>query len=259
MISLCLVKLILILFKISGYSKTFSADALSAAYALDHALYLMQNEYLPGAFIGAAESPLTPLVYNACVHSEEISLSGTFLPLSKHADGCLLGEGAGIITLERYDNAQLRGQKAFASIIGLGIDATLSGSIAHCLEQAGRGIDDIDCVLMDLKGSLFHDGRQINELDTFFGDSKKPWLTTCKPLYGNMLGADFAVDIVIAVQALIAQKIPCGLSSDDELLRPKCGKLVQDQSINAPLKTILVYACNAEGASISVLIENIDS
>ena len=42
--------------KISGYSKTFAADALSVGYALEHACYLMNQDYLPGVFFGRSGS-----------------------------------------------------------------------------------------------------------------------------------------------------------------------------------------------------------
>lgn len=245
-------------YKISGYSKTFSADSLSAGYALDHAIYLMNNDYLPGAFVGAMESPLSPLVYNACVHSQEVSLSGQYTSFSKKSDGYLLGEGSGVLTLEKYRNIKARKQPALARIAGVGIAPTLSTSIQNCLNNSNLQSEDVDCIFLDAKGSFTQDIREINELESVFNSCKNTLLTTSKPLYGHLLDASFAVELIVAVQSLIQQKIPCGLFSENDPIHLGFGKLLVDDAIQAPLNNVLIYACNSQGATTSVLLEKIN-
>jgi 3-oxoacyl-(acyl-carrier-protein) synthase len=244
-------------YKISGYSKTFSAHSLSVGYAIDHAIYLMNNNYLKGTFVGGMESPLSPLVYNACVHAEKVSLTGNYTPFSATADGYLLGEGAGILTIETYGNAKSRNQAAYAKIAGIGIASTLSVSILQCLRNSNLQPEDVDCIFLEGKGAPINDILELNELNIVFASCENIPLTTTKPLYGHLLGADLAVELIVAVQALLHQKIPAGFFSTNQPCSPLFGQFVIDEAVEVPLNNILVYACNLQGASISILLEKI--
>ncbi|MCI0382485.1 MAG: hypothetical protein L0207_05500 [Chlamydiae bacterium] len=243
--------------KVSGYSKTFAADSLSAGYALEHACYLIQHGYLPGAFVGGVEAPLSPLVYNSCIRCEPISSSGNYLPFHERSDGYLLGEGAGLLTIESYAHAQERKGVPLARIAGLGIGSSLSEAIQICLDQAKKHPKEINCVFLDAKGTIVHDEEEYSILDNHFHSCRDLYLTTTKTLHGSLLAADFAVQLVVAVLALTNQKIPRGLWSKNNHKDPPFGKLVVDHPVNRTLNNVLVYARNIEGSSMSVLIEAI--
>lgn len=243
--------------KISGYSKTFAADALSTGYALEHACYLIQHGYLPGAFVGGVEAPLSPLVYNSCIRYEPISASGNYLPFHKQSDGYLLGEGAGLLAVETYEHVQERKGLPLARIAGLGIGSTLSASIQICLDNAKKHPREIDCIFLDAKGTTIHDEEEYSALDTHFHSCRDLYLTTTKTLHGSLLAADFAVQLVIAILTLANQKIPRGLWSKNNHKHPPFGQLVIDHPVDKVLNNILLYARNLDGSSISILIESV--
>ncbi len=241
--------------KISGYSKTFSADALSIGYALEHACYLINHDYLPGVFVGGIEAPLSPLVYNACLRVEPLSVSGRYLPFHEQSDGYLLGEGAGFLTIEPYDNVLERKGTPLARISGMGIASELSESIKICLENAKKRPKDIDCILLDAKGINRYDNEEYAVLEENFCSCDNLYLTTTKTLHGGLLAADFAVQLVMAVLSLRSQKIPRGLWSKDEHRRPSFGNLVLDTPVEKKLANVLAYARNLDGSSCAVLVE----
>jgi 3-oxoacyl-[acyl-carrier-protein] synthase II len=242
--------------KVSGYSKTFAADALSSGYALEHACYLIKNDYLPGAFVGGVEAPLSPLVYNSCIRYEPLSPSGNYLPFHPQSDGYVLGEGAGLLAVEASASIQKRNGKPLARIAGLGIGSSLSEAIQACLQEAERLPKDVDCIFLDAKGIATYDDEEYAVLDHYFHSCNNLYLTTTKTLHGSLLAADFAVQLAVAVLALVNQKIPVGLYSKNHHHQPPFGQLVIDHSIDTKLNNILLYARNLDGSSIVVLIEN---
>ncbi len=241
--------------KITGYSKTFAADALSAGYALEHASYLIQRGYLPGAFIGGVESPLSPLVYNACIRGEPISSSGIYLPFHKQSNGYILGEGAGFLSVESYEYACQRKAKPLARIAGLGIGSSLSDAIKTCLEQSKTRPEEVDCIFLDAKGTVAYDEQEYADLAKCFSSCATPYLTTTKTLHGSLLAADFAVQLSMAVSTLVHQRVPRGLWSKNNHKLPPFGQLVLDHPVDVKIENILLYARNLDGVSISVLIE----
>ncbi len=227
---------------------------LSVGYALDHAIYLINGGYLPGTFVGGVESPLSSLVYNACSRSDEMSYSGRYVPFCKESDGYLLGEGSAMFAIETYAAASKRSHPALSKINGLGIAHSLSVSIQNCLNDAEVKPEDVDCIFLAAYGSPRLDAQEMCELEKVFSSCNNLYLTTTKPLYGHLLGTEFSIEMLVAIEALKHQKIPCALFSEHELLTPNFGKLVVDHAIEARLNLVLVYAFNPQGGSISVLL-----
>ncbi len=243
-------------YKISGYSKTFAADALSTGYALEHACHLIRRGDLPGAFVGGVEAPLSPLVYNACIRREPISASGQYLPFHQKSDGYLLGEGAGLFTVEPEESVAAEKQKILARIAGMGIARSLPEAMRSCLDDANVGPEKVNCIFLDAKGLPDYDNDEYNAISQVFKQSPKLYLTTTKPLHGSLLAADFAVQVVIAVKSLEKQTIPRGLWSSSELIHPTVGKLVLDNPIDGKLENVMINSRNLDGSSVSLLLSN---
>ena len=49
-----------------------------------------------------------------------LSTSGAIRPFSAHADGLLIGEGTGVLVLERLADAQRLGHRVYATLLGSG-------------------------------------------------------------------------------------------------------------------------------------------
>lgn len=244
-------------YKISGYSKTIAADALSFGYALDHARDLCARGVLPGAFVGGVEAPLSPLVYNACMRTEPLSPTGTYLPFHDKSDGYVLGEGAGFSLQEPFGLVQERKGNVLAYIKGLAIAPTLCDAIKDCLADASVPAAEVDCIFLDAKGTSEYDKEELAALKAVFGQCRDVYMTTTKTLYGSLLAADFAVQVSMGVLALQAQTIPRGLWSKSDHTLPSFGRVVLDKPIETLIKNVLVYARNQDGASACVLLSQV--
>ena len=69
---------------------------------------------------GGSEAGLTPLSRAAFGSLEALSESGISRPFDARRDGFIMGEGAGVLMLEREDEARARGARVLGRVIGYG-------------------------------------------------------------------------------------------------------------------------------------------
>lgn len=246
-------------YHISGYSKTFSAGTLSSGYALEHAIYLLKKGYLPGVFVGGTESPISPLVYNSYVHTGELSLSGQYKPYHSQADGNLLGEGASILSIERYENCIGRHATPLAKISHCSIGKKLDRAIEECLKVSKKTASQIDVILLDSKALKSLDRAEFTYLNQIFSGISGVHLAASKQLYGNVVSADFAFQSLVAILMLKEQKIPGGLEEIDQFFSDLFpGQVVLKNSLKARLQTVLTYSIDSStGLSAAAIFEKI--
>ncbi len=60
-------------------------------------------------------------------------------PFDAEASGSVFGDGGGIVVLETIENAQKRGAKIYAEIVGIGQSASINPAYEH-IEVDGRGV-----------------------------------------------------------------------------------------------------------------------
>src|SRR5262249_23260558 len=136
-----------------------------------------------------------------------LSASGTIRPFSKDADGILIGEGTGMVVLERLADAERHGHRVYAVVRGTGVasdgrGATLMSprvegqvlALERAYEQAE--IDPLSVGLVEAHGTATPAGDQV-ELDTLrrvFGksDERRPpaALGSVKSMIGHAMPAD---------------------------------------------------------------------
>ncbi|WP_316355584.1 beta-ketoacyl synthase N-terminal-like domain-containing protein [Candidatus Neptunichlamydia sp. REUL1] len=246
-------------YDVAGYSKTFSAGTLSSGYALEHAIYLIKNGYLPGAFVGGGESPISPLVYNAYIHNKAFSLNGKYVPYQTQATGGLLGEGASILFIESLANCSERKGTPLAKISHCAVGRDLEEAIRECLEESNKRASDIDAILLNGKGLPSVDQDELAVLGHIFSESPNLYLGVSKPLYGNTIGADFAFQCLVVLLMLEQQKVPAGLEEVDKCFSKICpGSLVLGKALRTRLRTILTYSIDlATGISVAAIFDKV--
>ncbi|MCA2693149.1 MAG: hypothetical protein IM473_14580 [Microcystis sp. M015S2] len=242
---------------IGGYSKTLAGDRLSAGLALEQSLWLLESEVAGAFLVGGAESPLSSLVINAFLSEEELSTRQQYQPFTDQADGHLLGEGAGIVLVENYERAQQREANLYAEVVGIGRAMSLETAIKRCLETANLSADRIDYVLLDGAGNLTADQEEYRCLGAVFGDNSRILLSAPKSLYGNLLGANMAVDIALACLSFQKQTVLPTYSLTGIVLPPPCGCHVVGKAISHPLEYILINGRDREGQSLAIVLKRL--
>lgn len=134
-------------------------------------------------------------------------------PFDKERNGFVMGEGAGALVLEEYENAKKRGAKIYAEVIGFGE----SGDANHITTPAPQGEGALRAMKAALKmantsvdyvnahgtSTAYNDLYETMALKTAFGgkDSVPP-VSSTKGQIGHCLGAAGAIEAVISLMAM---------------------------------------------------------
>jgi 3-oxoacyl-[acyl-carrier-protein] synthase II len=147
-------------------------------------------------------------------------------PFDKARDGFVLGEGAGIMVLERAEYARARGARAHAVLAGSGVSADghdlvqpepegrgATRALQLALEDADLDPADVGHVNAHATSTPLGDVAEANAIRTAIGDH--PVVTAPKSMLGHLLGAAGAVESIATVLALREGVVPPTLNLDD--------------------------------------------
>ncbi|MFI7427398.1 beta-ketoacyl-ACP synthase II [Micromonospora sp. NPDC049836] len=147
-------------------------------------------------------------------------------PWDKGRDGFVLGEGAGIVVLERADHAAARGARVYARLAGAGITSDAYDIVQPHAEGEGairaiaRAVADADVARTDIVHVNAHatstpvgDMLEIGALRKAVGDH--PVLTATKSMTGHLLGAAGALESIATILAIRDGAIPPTINLDD--------------------------------------------
>jgi 3-oxoacyl-[acyl-carrier-protein] synthase II len=147
-------------------------------------------------------------------------------PWDKGRDGFVLGEGAGVIVLEREDHARARGARIYARLVGSGITsdgydivqpdpqgAGFVRAVRFALADSGLSATDIVHVNAHATSTPTGDMIEVAGLREALGDH--PVLTATKSLIGHLLGAAGAVESIATILAIRDGIVPPTINLDD--------------------------------------------
>ncbi|MFV2101322.1 beta-ketoacyl-ACP synthase II [Micromonospora sp. LOL_024] len=147
-------------------------------------------------------------------------------PWDKGRDGFVLGEGSGIVVLERADQAAARGARVYARLAGAGITSDGYDIVQPHPEGAGairaiaKAIADADVARSDIVHVNAHatstpvgDLAEITALRAALGDH--PVLTATKSMSGHLLGAAGALESIATILTIRDSLVPPTINLDD--------------------------------------------
>jgi 3-oxoacyl-[acyl-carrier-protein] synthase II len=147
-------------------------------------------------------------------------------PWDKGRDGFVLGEGSGVIVLERADHAAARGAHVYARLVGAGMtsdgydivqpDPQGAGgarAIALALRDSGLAKTDIVHVNAHATSTPTGDMAEIIGLRAVLGDHMV--VTSTKSMHGHLLGAAGALESIATILAIYHSVVPPTINLDD--------------------------------------------
>lgn len=147
-------------------------------------------------------------------------------PFDKGRDGFVLGEGSGLVVLERAEFARARGARIHAVLAGAGVSNDSfdmvqphpEGSLAAlairlALRDAGIEASEIGHVNAHATATPVGDIAEAGAILTALGDSAA--VSGTKSMTGHMLGASGAVEAIFTILALRDQIVPGTQNADD--------------------------------------------
>ncbi|MEU4480719.1 beta-ketoacyl-ACP synthase II [Micromonospora sp. NPDC023966] len=147
-------------------------------------------------------------------------------PWDKGRDGFVLGEGAGVVVLERADHAAARGARVYARLAGAGITSDAYDivqphaegegairAIAKAVADSGIAKTDIRHVNAHATSTPVGDMLEIGALRKAVGDH--PLLSATKSMTGHLLGAAGALESIATILAIRDGVVPPTINLDD--------------------------------------------
>jgi len=210
-----------------GPSYAVSAACATSLVALYSAIQMIRNNIIDAAIVGGAEENLSHL------HFLEFSAMGALYgssgqerpaheasrPFDAERGGMVLGEGGGMIVIERESLARARGVPIHAFVTGMGASNNHLGMVESsnltqqmAIRASFRGLpygpDAVDLVECHATSTRQGDVEEARALKAVFNSSRRTVLTSFKSQIGHTLGASGINSLIRGVTAMKAGVFP---------------------------------------------------
>jgi 3-oxoacyl-[acyl-carrier-protein] synthase II len=214
----------------AGVHTTVSACA-SGAEAIAYGLDLLQLDRADLVVVGGTEACVHPLTISGFAQMRAMSGRNdeperASRPYDKGRDGFVLGEGAGVLVLERLSSAQARGRQPYAVLGGAGMtadsydivqpDPTGSGqakAARTAIERAGLALSDVVHVNAHATSTPAGDMSEARWIADLLGEQTV--VSATKSMTGHLLGAAGAIEAVATVLSVVNDVVPPTINLDD--------------------------------------------
>jgi 3-oxoacyl-[acyl-carrier-protein] synthase II len=212
---------------LKGPNMAHLSACASGANAIGEAFEAIRRGSADVMVAGGSEAAITPTVvagfYNMGALSKwrgESVLASR--PFDVERDGFVIGEGCGVLVLERLDHARARGARVYAELAGYGSTADAVHATAPAedgdgivraslvaLAEAGQSAADIDYVNAHGTSTPLNDAVETLALKRLLGERAYDVpVSSIKSMIGHLLGAGGAVEAVASCQTVATGGIP---------------------------------------------------
>jgi 3-oxoacyl-[acyl-carrier-protein] synthase II len=209
---------------VTGECQTYSTACSSSAVAIGEAYRRIRSGIMTTAIAGGTECQLTPGVLKQWMDMRVMCVSDRddprqCQPFCADRSGFTIGEGAGILVLERLEHALARGATPLAEVVGYGV----SSDATHITKPSAPGqMLSMNRALRDATlapGQISHinshgtatragDVVEAQSIRGVFADHTKIPVTATKSSHGHLIGAAGAVEFIVTILALRHSLIP---------------------------------------------------
>lgn len=210
-----------------GPLNTMVTACATSTHSIGDSFRIIQRGDADCMVAGGAEAAITPLAYGGFCSARALSTRNdspeeASRPFDERRDGFVMGEGAGVVIMEELDGALKRGAKIYGEIVGYG----MSGDAYHitapdpegrgaflCMKRAldDAGLDPGQIDYINAHGtSTPHNDRieSISIKKLFGGHAYRLAVSSNKSMFGHLLGAAGAVELISTLMTLKRHAIP---------------------------------------------------
>ena len=265
-----------------GPSHSVSAACATSLVALHSAIQMIRTGIIDAAIVGGGEE------YLSRMHFLEFSALGALFglsgqerpahessrPFDAERDGMVLGEGGGMIIIERESSALARRARIHAVITGMGASNNHLGmvesssvtqeiAIRASFQGTPYGPDAVDLVECHATSTRQGDVEEVRALKAIFHSSNRTVITSFKSQIGHTLGASGINSLIRGVMAMKAGVFPPTLNykhPDPEIGLEESGLFIATEPLDwkcraGRLRRLQVNAFGFGGSNYVVQLE----
>lgn len=211
-----------------GVNFSVVSACATGTHAIGEALLHLQAGREDVILAGGSEAAVTPLAFAGFCAMKAMATNFNDEPQRASrpfdADRCgfVMGEGAGVIALERYDHAVARGAHIYCEISGYGATCDayhitspdiegrgLSQCLERTLEDANLNPEDVDYINAHGTSTPYNDKFETAAIHKVFGGhAKKLMVSSTKSMTGHMLGAAGAIEAAVCAKTIETGIVP---------------------------------------------------
>jgi 3-oxoacyl-[acyl-carrier-protein] synthase II len=216
-----------IIFKITGPNLAVATACTTSTHALGLAMRLIQYGDVDAMLAGGSEMATCVTGMSCFAQAKALSMrnddpQAASRPWDKDRDGFVMGDGAGAMLLEEFEQAKSRGARIYAEIVGFG----MSGDAFHvtappedgegarkamskALVDAGLNPGQVQYINAHATSTELGDRAETLAIRRAFGPAAdKLAVSSTKSMTGHLLGAAGVVEAIFSVLALRDQVAP---------------------------------------------------
>jgi 3-oxoacyl-[acyl-carrier-protein] synthase II len=205
-----------------GPGFSVSSACATGGHAIGEALRMITRGEADVVVAGGTEAALTGVCLAAFRRMGALSREGISRPFDARRDGFVMGEGAGVLVLERAEHAKARGATIYGRVAGYGA----SNDAFHITQPDSEGRGARQAMIATLKdagvtpaevgylnahgtSTPFNDKIETVAIKSVFnGSNTPPPISSTKSAIGHLLGAAGAVEAVATLEAIRRGVLP---------------------------------------------------
>lgn len=263
-------------FGITGPAGANANSCASGAMAIGDAFRAVRRGEVRAAIAGGAEAPLAPLTYGAFTVARAMSTRNeeperASRPFDAGRDGFVMAEGAGMVLLERYEDAVNRGARIYGEIAGYGasndafhMSAPLedgeqtAAAMERALDDAHVHPDEVEAINAHGSSTRIGDAAEVRAYRRVFGD-RANFIPVCatKGQHGHALGATGSWEIAIALLSMRDGVVPAAVNLEER--DEACGIDCCARERAAASRVVLSNSSGFGGLNAAVVLRQSDS
>ena len=214
-------------YNFKGANFAVTTACASASHSIGISARLIAAGDLDVAIVGGAEAPVCPLGLSGFIAARSLSKNNdaperASCPWDDSRDGFVLSEGAGILVIEDYEHAKLRGAHIYAELSGFAATAdayhitsphpeavSSAVSIENSLKDANLNSVDVDYINAHGTSTVVGDIAENKAIKRVFGShAYNLCISSTKSMTGHLLGAAGGVEAIYSILSIRDNIVP---------------------------------------------------
>lgn len=213
-------------FGFRGINYSTVTACASSSHAIGEAFHAVRDGYADAMIAGGAEAVITPFALAAfsnmtalCTATDPDRAS---IPFDAERCGFIMGEGAGVIVIEKLEHALARGAHIYAEVAGYGATADAyhitspdpeakgaGKAMEFAVKDAGLRTEDIGYINAHGTSTQLNDASETLAIKNYFGErAHEVPVSSTKSMTGHLLGAAGGIEAIICALALQEGVLP---------------------------------------------------